>query len=98
MENSISYELAHHFTDEWLIEMNMVSPEMINRMRMAIMVAFPVKKVYAKLDHENSMIIFEVAFKFWASIFKGRKYIRMIARELSNKFHTYKVEVKFCYE
>lgn len=77
---------TNYFNEEFMSEMNVITPEMLGKVRMMLYVVFDFKDVEVKYSVDTQHLEVIVKFKFLSHLFRRRKVVQRIVRELHEKF------------
>ena len=79
--------------EDWMIEMNMISPELLQKVRMMLMVVFPINSVEVTCNPNKFTMIYDLKFSFWKSLFRKKKMVKQIHKRLAERFKAYEIAV-----
>jgi len=81
------------FSEDFIIEMNAITPALLQKIRMILLVAYPIKLIEVSCDPKKFTMQFDCKFKFWGSLFKKKQMVKQIHAKLADKFQAYEVTV-----
>lgn len=91
MNQAWSQQLA----EDWMIQMNIITPEYLQKVRILLMVVFNLSQVDVNCDINKSSMEFEIKFSFWRNLFKSKKkLLSKINTKLAERFPAYDINVR----
>jgi len=82
-------------SDQFMQEMGIVTPQMLQETRYKMLVVFPVKIVDVECDLNRFTMEWIITFKFWGMLLKSKqKLIKRILNILTDQFPEYEITVK----
>lgn len=85
---------AQMIAEDWMVEMNLLSPELLNRIRMMMMIIYPINSVDIECNTNAYTMNFKIKFNWWKSFWKKNKIRKELNRKLLEKFPAYKIELQ----
>lgn len=79
--------------EDWIIEMNAITPQLLQKFRLILLVAYPIKKIEIECDPNKFIMKWDCYFKFWGSLFRKKKMVKQIHSKLAEKFKNYEITV-----
>jgi len=66
---------GQNFTDSWMIDANIVTPEYLQKIRYTLLIVFPLKQVDVDCDIEGYKMEWVITFKIMRTLFKSREVL-----------------------
>jgi hypothetical protein len=86
---------AQSAVENWSLEFNLITPEFLQKMRLALLVVFPYKQVDVSCDVNKFKMTWEVKFDTIKTLFKNKsKILNKTKSILEERFPGYDIEVK----
>ena len=79
--------------EDWMIEMNMISAPLLQKIRIVLMVVYPIQNVEVECDPSKFTMKFDCKFKFWGSLFRKKRLTKEIHGRLADRFKNYQITV-----
>jgi len=79
--------------EDWMIEMNHITAQLLNETRLKLMTVFPIKKIEITCDPAKFTMTYNCKLNFWKSLFRKRSLIKQIHARLAEKYKNYEITV-----